>query len=48
MQIKEHDAGKHWKLITLSAWKNNVNASIGGIAMLLSPHAYKALSSIEK
>jgi len=47
MQTKEHDAGNSWKLITSSAWKNTVNASIGGIAMLMSPHAYKSLSSIE-
>ena len=43
--IKEHDVGKGWKLITSSAWKNSINASIGG--MLLSPDAYKAMNSIE-
>ena len=42
-----HDVGKGWKLITSSAWKNSINASIGGIAMLLSPDAYKAMNSIE-
>ena len=47
MQIKEHDARKHEKLMTYSAWKNNGNVSTGGIAMLLSPHAYKALSLIQ-
>ena len=45
--IKEHDVGKGWKLITSSAWKNSVNASIGGIAMLLSPDTYQAMNSIE-
>ena len=47
VQIKEPHAGKHWKLITPSACKNNVNAPIGGIAMLLRPHTYKALNSGE-
>ena len=45
--IKEHDVGKGWKLITSSAWKNSVNASIGGTAMLLSPGVYRAMNSIE-
>ena len=48
VQIKEHDAGKQWKHMTLSAWKDNINVSIGGIAMLLSTHAYKAFSLTEK
>ena len=47
MQIKEHDARKHGKLMTSSAWKSNGNASTGGTAMLLNPHAYKALSLIQ-
>ena len=46
-QIKEHDAGKQWKLLTSSAWKNNMDSSIGGVAMLLNPHAYKSLNSVE-
>ena len=37
-----------WKLITCSAWKNTVNASTGGIGMLVSPNAYNALASVEK
>lgn len=48
VQIKKHDARKHWKVTILSAWKSNVNVSVGRITMSLSPHAYKALSSIEK
>ena len=44
---KEQTHGK-WKLITCSAWKNSVNASIGGIGMLLSTTAYNALGSVEK
>ena len=46
-QIKKHDAGKQWKLLTSSAWKNNMDSSIGGLATLLSSHAYKSLNSIE-
>jgi len=34
--------------VSASAWKNSVNASIGGVAMLLSPRALKSLNSIEK
>ena len=46
-QIKEHDAGKQWKLLTSSDWKNNMDSSIGEVAMLLSPHAYKSFNSIK-
>ena len=46
-RIKEHDLGKQWNLITSSAWKNSMNSAIGGIGMLLSPTAYKALNSVE-
>ena len=46
-EIKEHDAGKQWKLLTSSAWKNNMDSSIGGVAMLPGSHAYKSLNSIE-
>ena len=45
--IKEHDARKQWKLLTSSAWKNNMDSSIDRVAMLLSPHVYKSLNSIE-
>ena len=44
---KEHEYGD-WKLITCSAWKNSMNASTGGIGMLISSHAYNALNSVEK
>ena len=33
--IKEKPYG-NWKLITCSAWKNSVNASIGGIGLLVN------------
>ena len=47
VQIKEHDARKHGKRMAFSVWKSNGNASTGGIAMLLNPHTYKALSLIQ-
>ena len=36
-----------WRLLTCSAWKNTVNASNGGIGMLLREDIYNTLSSIE-
>lgn len=33
---------------TCSAWKNSVNASTGGIGILISSTAYNALGSVEK
>ena len=47
MVTKEQTYGK-WKMITCSAWKNSVNASTGGIGMLVSSTAYNALGSVEK
>ena len=32
--IKYHDTGNGWTLATASAWKNSVNATIGGVGML--------------
>ena len=43
--IKEKPYG-NWKLITCS-WKNSVNASIGGIDLLVNSRAYSSLSNIE-
>ena len=37
----------NWKLITCSTWKNSVNASIGGISLLVNSRAYSSLSNIE-
>ena len=45
--LKYHNAGKDWTLITSSAWKNTVNATIGGVGLLISPFAMKSLNSIE-
>ena len=38
--------GNGWTLA--SAWKNTVNATIGGVGMLIGPQALKSLNSIEK
>ena len=46
--IKYHDTGDGWTLATGSAWKNSVNATIGGVGMLIGPQALKSLNSIEK
>ena len=46
--IKYHDTSNRWTLITASSWKNSVNATIGGIGMLIGPWALKSLNSIEK
>ena len=43
---KEHNIGS-WRLITCSAWKNNANAGVGGIGILLNAKAYKALVTVE-
>ena len=46
--IKYHDTDKRWMLVTVSAWKNSVNASVGGVGMLIGPRALKTLNSIER
>ena len=46
--LKYHKMGKNWTLITASSWKNSSNSTIGGVRMLLSPHALKSLLNIEK
>ena len=46
--IKYHDTGNGWMLATASAWKNSVNATIGGVGMLIGPQALKSLNSIEE
>ena len=45
--LKYHDLAKGWKLVTSSCVKNSVNASIGGVGLIMSPKATKALLSIE-
>ena len=46
--IKYHKTGKRWTLATLSAWKNSVNAKVGGLGILIWPRALKTLNSIER
>ena len=46
--IKYHETGNGWSLITVSAWKNSVNAAVGGVGLLIGPVALKTLNSIEK
>ena len=46
--IKYHETGNGWMLVTVSAWKNSVNASVGGVGMLIGPRVIKTLNSIER
>ena len=45
---KYHDTGNGWTLATVSASKNSVNATVGGVGMLIGPIALKTLNSIER
>ena len=46
--IKYHDTDNGWTLATVSAWKNSVNATVGGVGILIGPRALKSLNSIER
>ena len=46
--IKYHKTGNGWSLVTVSAWKNSVNATVGGVGLLIGPRTLKTLNSIEK
>ena len=46
VDIKEHTFGK-WKLLTCSAWRNSINAAIGGVGILINLRAYNAIKSID-
>ena len=46
--IKYHGTGNGWTLASVSAWKNSVNATVGGVGMLIGPRALKTLNSIER
>ena len=46
--IKYYETGNGWMLVTVSAWKNSVNATVGGVEMLIGPRALKTLNSIER
>ena len=42
--IKYHDTGNGWTLATVSAWKNSINATVGGVGMLIGPRAIKTIA----
>ena len=44
--IKYHETGNGWSLATVSAWKNSVNAAVGGVGLLIGPRALKTLNSV--
>ena len=46
--MKYHETGNGWALSTVSAWKNSVNATVGGVGMLIGPRALKTLNSNER
>ena len=46
--IKYHETDNGWTLATVSAWKNSVNATVGGVGMLIGPKALKTDNSIER
>ena len=48
IDLKYHQLRNAWTFISASALRNRGNSTIGGVGMLLSPHASKSLSSIEK
>ena len=47
INIKHEEMGKGWKLITSLAEKANNNATVRGVGLLLSPHAYKSIINVE-
>ena len=46
--IKYHETGNGSSLVTVSAWKNTVNAAVGWVGLLIGPRELKTLNSIEK
>ena len=48
IDLKYHELGNGRTLKSASALKSTGNNTIGGVGMLLSPHATKSLNSIEK
>ena len=46
--IKYHQTGNGRTLTTVSAWKNSVNTTVGGVGMLIVPRAIKTLNNIER
>ena len=48
IDLKHHKLGNGWTFMSASALKSTGNSTIGGVGMLLSPHATKSLNSTEK
>ena len=46
--IKYQETGNGWTLATVSAGKISVNATVGGVGILIGPTALKTLNSIER
>ena len=46
--IKYYDTGNGSTLLPVSAWKNSVNSTVGGVVILIGPRALKSLNSIER
>ena len=46
--IKYHETVNGWTLATVTAWKNSINATVGGVGMLIGPRALKTLNCIER
>ena len=47
IDIKFNDIGK-WSFVAASATKNSINATVGGVGILLSPKAKASLNSVSK
>ena len=47
LELKYCDTGNGRTFILVSGWKISINASIGGVGMLLNLHVLKSLNSIE-
>ena len=46
--IKYHETGNRWMLAPVPAWKNSVNATVGGVGMLIGPRALKHLIPLKE
>ena len=46
--LKHHSLGDNWLLITSSATRNTMHAAIGGVGILLKPHALESIETISE
>ena len=46
--IRYHDTGNGWTLVAVSARKNSVNTTVGGVGKLIEPRALKSHNSMER